>query len=246
MSGRAVSWDTVTIDATDASFETDVMHRSAQVPVVVDLWAPWCGPCKTLGPILERVVDETGGQVALVKINVDENPQASAAFRVQGIPAVYALRDGKVVDGFVGAQGEAEVRAFVDGLLPSAAEVEVERLLVAGDEASLRLALELDPDNEAVIVALAGLLVDADQPDDALALLERIPETPATRHVAARARAGAVAEDGDDVAPRLDALLDQVKGDDEARQQFVDLLELLGPDDPRTADYRKKLTARLF
>jgi len=246
VSGRAVSWDTVTIDATDASFETDVMHRSAQVPVVVDLWAPWCGPCKTLGPILERVVDETGGQVALVKINVDENPQASAAFRVQGIPAVYALLDGKVVDGFVGAQGEAEVRAFVDGLLPSAAEVEVERLLVAGDEASLRLALELDPDNEAVIVALAGLLVDADQPDDALALLERIPETPATRHVAARARAGAVAEDGDDVAPRLDALLDQVKGDDEARQQFVDLLELLGPDDPRTADYRKKLTARLF
>ncbi len=233
-------------DATDASFETDVMARSAQVPVVVDLWAPWCGPCRTLGPILEQVIGETDGQVALVKINVDENPQASAAFRVQGIPAVYALRDGKVVDGFVGAQGEPQVRAFVDGLVPSAADLELAQLLAAGDEDSLRRALELDPDNEAVIVALADVLIDADGADEALALLDRIPETAATRHVAARARAGAVADEPDDVAPRLDALLDRVKGDDEARQQFVDLLELLGPDDPRTADYRRKLTARLY
>ncbi len=234
------------IDASDASFETDVMARSAQVPVVVDLWAPWCGPCKTLGPILERVVEETQGQVALVKINVDENPQASAAFRVQGIPAVYVLRDGKVIDGFVGAQGEPQVREFIDRLLPSDAEVELAQLLAAGDEDSLRRALELDPGNEAAIVALGDLLVDAGRTEEALALLERIPETAATRHVAARARAGAVADDVDDVGPRLDALLDQVKGDDDARQQFVDLLELLGPDDPRTADYRRKLTARLF
>jgi putative thioredoxin len=236
----------VTIDATDASFETDVMIRSGQVPVVVDLWAPWCGPCKTLGPIIERVIDDTDGQVALVKINVDENPQASAAFRVQGIPAVYALRDGKVVDGFVGAQGEAEVRAFVEGLLPSQTEVELAGLLQAGDEDSLRRALELDPDNESVIVALGEVLVDDDRADEALSLLERIPESAATRRVAARARAGDVAGDIDDVVPRLDALLDVVKDDDEARQQFVDLLELLGADDPRTAEYRRKLTARLF
>jgi putative thioredoxin len=236
----------VTIDTTDDSFEADVMLRSQEVPVVVDLWAPWCGPCKTLGPIIERVIDETDGQVELVKINVDENPQASAAFRVQGIPAVYALRDGKVVDGFVGAQGENEVRGFVAGLLPSASEVEVAALVAAGDEASLRQALEIDPASEPAIVALGELLVDAGQGDEALALIERIPETPATRLVAARARAGAVVAETDDVAPRLDALLDQVRGDDEARQQFVDLLELLGPDDPRTSDYRRKLTARLY
>ena len=236
----------MTIDATDASFETDVMIRSGQVPVVVDLWAPWCGPCKTLGPIIERVIDDTDGQVALVKINVDENPQASAAFRVQGIPAVYALRDGKVVDGFVGAQGEAEVRAFVERLLPSQTEVEVAGLLEAGDEASLRRALELDPDNESVIVALGDLLVDDARAEDALALLERIPETPATSPARARAATRRVAGDIDDVVPRLDALLDVVKDDDEARQQFVDLLELLGADDPRTAEYRRKLTARLF
>ncbi len=234
------------IDASDASFEADVMTRSAQVPVVVDLWAPWCGPCKTLGPILEQVIQETEGQVALVKINVDENPQASAAFRVQGIPAVYALRDGKVVDGFVGAQGEPQVREFISRLLPSEAEVELAALLAAGDEGSLRKVLELDPGNEAAIVALGDHLVDDGRTEEALGLLDRIPETAATRHVAARARAGTVADGADDVASRLDALLDQVKSDDEARQQFVDLLELLGPEDPRTADYRRKLTARLF
>ena len=246
MPGSAPYPGQVTTDTTDASFQTDVIDRSSQVPVVVDLWAPWCGPCRTLGPIIEQVVDDTAGQVELVKVNVDENPQVSAAFRVQGIPAVYALKDGAVVDGFIGAQGEGEVRAFVDRLLPSATERELAQLVEAGDEASLRQALELDPAHEPAIVALGDLLVDAGQADEALALLERIPETPDTRRVAARARSGDEAGDLDDVAGRLDALLDQVKGDDEARQHFVDLLELLGPDDPRTADYRRKLTARLY
>src|SRR5262249_29424057 len=140
----AVACALMSIDVTDATFENDVLARSDKVPVVVDLWAPWCGPCKTLGPILEKVVDETGGKVELVKINVDDNPQASAAFRVQSIPAVYALRDHEIVDGFIGARGEAEVRAFVDGLLPSATETEIDALIAAGDEASLRKALELD------------------------------------------------------------------------------------------------------
>src|SRR5436190_11938446 len=101
-------------DVTDATFEQDVLERSKQVPVVVDLWAPWCGPCRTLGPIIEKVVDATDGKVALVKINVDDNPGASQAFQVQGIPAVYALRDGKVVDGFIGAQPEPMVQKFID------------------------------------------------------------------------------------------------------------------------------------
>ena len=117
-------------------------------PVVVDLWAPWCGPCRTLGPILEKSSTATGGTVVLAKVNVDENPQASAAFRVQSIPAVYALQGRQVVDGFVGAQGERAVRQFVDGLLPTEEETEIDSLLAAGDEASLRAALELDPGNE--------------------------------------------------------------------------------------------------
>lgn len=235
----------VAIDVTDATFETEVLARSEQAPVVVDLWAPWCGPCQTLGPIIERVVDATGGDVVLVKVNVDENPQTSQAFRVQSIPAVYAVKDRKVVDGFVGAQGEAEVAEFVARLRPSEEESEVQRLIGAGDEASLRQALVLDPDNEDAIVALAEVLVGADQGDEALELLARIPETPTTRRVAALARSGADLNEGD-VEATLEALLERVKDDDAARQEYVDLLELLGPGDPRTARYRKALTARLF
>jgi len=241
-------------DVTDASFQTDVLDRSSTHPVVVDLWAPWCGPCRTLGPILEQVIDETGGQVELVKVNVDENPQVSAAFRVQGIPAVYAVADGKVVDGFVGAQPEAQVREFVDRLLPSEAEQQLEALLAAGDEASLRQILDQKPDHHDAIVALAELLADRrdnGDSDEALALLGRIPETPETRRVAALVRTGAgasagAAGSGDEIAAKLDALLDQVKADDAARQEYVDLLEVLGADDPRTADYRRRLTSRLF
>jgi putative thioredoxin len=149
----------MSIDVTDATFGTEVMERSAQVPVVVDLWAEWCGPCKTLGPILERVIGETDGKVVLAKVDVDSNPQVAQAFQVQGIPAVYALRDGKVVDGFVGAQPEAAVREFVGRLTPSAEESLVDSLVAAGDEASLRQALELEPGNDTVVVALAELLV---------------------------------------------------------------------------------------
>jgi putative thioredoxin len=232
------------IDVTDATFESLVLERSRTVPVVVDLWAPWCGPCKTLGPIIEDVIAATEGAVELAKVNVDENPGVSQAFRVQSIPAVYAIKDRKPVGGFVGAKGRADVEAFVAGLLPSAEEDEVSRLVAAGDEPSLRKALDLDPDHEPAIVKLAELLVGEGQPENALELLGRIPETNETRRVAALARTGEAP--GDDVEGRLNGLLDRVKEDDAARQEFVDLLELLGPDDPRTAAYRRQLTARLF
>ena len=232
------------IDVTDATFQTEVIERSATTAVVLDLWAPWCGPCKTLGPILEKVVDETGGKAVLVKVDIDENPGIAQAFRVQSIPMVVGFKDGQPADAFMGAQGEQEVREFVQRLLPTQEENALVSLIEAGDEASLRSALEIDPSNEDAIVALADLLVEAGQPDEALALLARIPESERTRIVAAKARIG-VAPD-DDYDATLAGLLDQVKTDDEARQQFVDILELMGPHDPRTAAYRKQLTAHLF
>jgi putative thioredoxin len=232
------------IDVTDATFQTEVIDKSRDVPVVVDLWAPWCGPCKTLGPIIEKVIDETGGKVVLAKVNVDENPALSQAFKVQSIPAVYAMKDGAVVDGFMGSYPEHAVKEFVDALLPSQEEVAVAELLAAGDEGSLRIALSMEPANEDVIVALAELRIVAGDREEALALLGRIPESERTRPVAALARIGETPDD--DYDDQLTALLDQVRDDDDARQRYVDLLELMGPTDPRTADYRRKLTSRLF
>ena len=241
---RLDSLTRMAIDVTDATFQTEVVDRSHQAVVLVDLWAPWCGPCRQLGPILEKVCDETNGEVVLVKVNVDENPGIAQAFRVQSIPAVYAVRDGGVVDGFIGAQGEPAVREFVAALRPSEAEQAKEALLDAGDESSLRAVLEAEPDNVAAIEKLAALLIERHETDEALALLARVPETPETRRLAAIARSGE--QLGPDLEAKLDALLDQVKGNDEARQEFVDILEMMGPDDPRTATYRRKLTSRLY
>src|SRR5687767_9477246 len=133
------------VDVTDDSFEADVLVRSESVPVVVDLWAPWCGPCKTLGPILEKVVGENGGRGELAKINGDENPRSGATFRVQSIPAVFALRDRKIVDQFIGALPEPAVREFVERLAPSASPAD--RLVEVGTEDALRAALDLQPDH---------------------------------------------------------------------------------------------------
>jgi putative thioredoxin len=236
------------MDVTDTTFETAVIERSATVPVVVDLWAEWCGPCKTLGPILEKVIAETDGEVELAKVDVDANPQVAGAFRVQSIPAVYALKDRQVVDHFIGALPEAKVREFVSRLAPAASEAD--QLVALGDEASLRQALELEPAHPTGVVRLAELLVGRGDQEEALALLARIPESAEGRRVAAMARLGAEAAlaNGNDegLEQRLDALLLRVKGDDEARQEFLDLLETMGPEDARTAQYRKALTTRLF
>jgi putative thioredoxin len=237
------------MDVTDQTFQDQVLTRSSTVPVVVDLWAPWCGPCKTLGPSLEKAVAATGGAVELAKVNVDENPRVAQAFQVQSIPAVFAIHDGQVVDHFIGALPEAQVEAFVGRLAPAPSEAD--QLVALGDQASLRQALELEPDHAGAIEGLARLLIAGGEPAEALAILGRIPETDITRALAADARlleAGVnVSNAGsDEITGKLDALLDQVRDDDGARQEFVDLLEAMGPGDPRTGEYRRALAARLF
>jgi putative thioredoxin len=232
------------IDVTDATFEAEVMTRSQSTPVVIDLWAEWCGPCRTLGPILEQVIGATDGAVVLAKVDVDKNPAIAQAFRAQSIPAVFAMSKGQIVDGFIGAQPAHMVQEFVDRLVPSESENLIAALVATGDETSLRQALELDPGHEPAIVALAEMLVDRGTPEEALALLARIPETDQTRRIAAAARLGAVPTDDHDST--LTALLGQVKTDEDARQRFLDILDLMGPEDPRTSTYRRRLTAHLF
>ena len=234
-------------DVSDATFQAQVVERSKTVPVVVDLWAPWCGPCRTLGPILDKVVGATGGRVELAKVDIDTNPAVAQAFGVQTIPAVFALRGGKVVDQFIGAQPESAVTQFVSKLLPTVEESEVDRLLAKGDESSLLAALELESDHPGAVVALAELYAGEGRAEEALTLLERLPPSSETRRVAALARVGpGVAAGEQSVEARLDGLLARVADDEAARQEFLDLLEILGPDDPRTPAYRRALTSRIY
>ena len=234
------------IDVTDQDFEAQVIEKSHELLVIVDLWAPWCEPCKTLGPLLEKVINAHGGKVLGVKINVDDNPGVSQAFQVQSIPMVVAFKDGQAVDGFMGAQGEPMLEDFVNRLLPTQEQNEIDSLIEAGDELSLRAALEIQSDHPEAVLALAELLVADARVDEGLALLERIPESPESRRIAATARTSDSSGESAEVEAELEALLGQVKTDEDARQRFVDLLEVMGAENPQTLEWRKKLSTALF
>ena len=169
------------VDATEANFESEVIEASRSVLVLVDFWAPWCGPCKALGPILEKLAVEYAGRFKLVKVNSDVSQSLAQGFGIRSIPDVYAFRDGKAVSHFLGAQPESQIRAFIDKLLPSQADLERTRaadLRAQGDpsgaEAALRKAIELAPREDRARIELAELLLAEKRGDEAVVVLDEV------------------------------------------------------------------------
>lgn len=169
-------------EVTDGNFAVEVQERSKTLPVVVDFWAPWCGPCRVLGPIIEKVAEEHHGKVVLAKLNTDENPKVSALFRIQGIPAVKAFKDGKVIAEFTGAYPEPQVRAFFEkviGAPPIRVTQDADDHLRAGNveaaETAYRSILQRQPSNPDALVGLASILIGRGEVADAEDLLERAP-----------------------------------------------------------------------
>jgi putative thioredoxin len=204
------------VDVTDATFEREVLERSKTVPVVVDFWAPWCGPCRTLGPILERQAQQQGGAFVLAKINVDENPEIASAAGARSIPLVIAFRDGQARSQFVGAQPESEVKRFLAAILPTEADRLVKEggeLLVAGHanaaEERFRAALAEDARHPTALIGLARVLGERGAAEEALALLERVVAAPAieqeAERLAAELRTNAAAPAGGDELAALEA-----------------------------------------
>jgi putative thioredoxin len=247
-------------DVEQADFEQNVIERSHEVPVVVDFWAEWCGPCRRLGPALEKAASDREGKVDLAKVDVDRNQGLAQAFQVQGIPAVKAFRDGKMVSEFTGAIPPPQIERFFDELVPSEAEQQADAALESGEEADLRAALDADPRNANVARALGRLLLARGDAEDAIAVLEPHEHDFTAAGLAARARlsrnGGGLGEafeawDRDDRAAALESLQHAfaAAGEDERediRKVMVAIFTELGPGDPLAREHRRRLSAAMY
>jgi putative thioredoxin len=244
--------DAVIHDVDETQFEERVLERSHVLPVVVDFWAAWCAPCRQLTPALERAASARAGKVELAKVDVDANQRLAALFRIQGIPAVKAFRDGRVAAEFTGALPPSEVERFFDSLVPS----EADELALSGDEASLRRAIELDPTHAAARRELGRVLLRRGETAEALEHLEGATDDFVADGLAARARLG----DDEELAPafaawdagdpaealeRLEAALLDPERRDLIRRVMVAIFTELGPDDPLAREHRRRLSAAL-
>jgi putative thioredoxin len=244
------------IDVTEQDFQQQVIEQSKTVPVVVDFWAEWCGPCRALGPVLEQAAAEREGQVVLAKLDTDANARLAQQYGIQGIPAVKAFKDGKVVDEFVGVQQPAQVARFFDGLVPSEADALVE----AGDEESLRRAIELEPARADARVRLAGRLHRRGESDEALEHLANAEGDFSADGLAARIRLerdgapGAgdafAALDAGDPQRAVDLLIEALSSGeahkDDLRRVIVGILDAFGVEDPFARDARRRLASALY
>jgi putative thioredoxin len=213
-------------DVSDATFQVDVLERSKSVPVVVDFWAPWCGPCRVIGPIVEGLAEEYEGKVELVKLNTDENPRVATQLRISSIPHVMAFKDGKLAKQFVGAVPEPQARAFFEALVPSAAEIEAQRgeeAVAAGDldgaVAHFEAALASEPEHERAVTGLASVLVERGEVERAVEVIAPVAaysRNAEVKRVAARVRLASAAATVDRAA--LEAVL--ATNEDDARAHY--------------------------
>ncbi len=244
-------------DVGEADFEQRVVERSREVPVVVDFWAEWCGPCRALSPALEKAAAEREGNVDLAKVDVDQNQMLAQSFGIRGIPAVKAFRDGRVVDEFTGAIPPPQVERFFDSLVPS----EADELARSDDEESLRRALEVDPGHAGAASRLAKILLSRGEVDEALRLVEPLQDKDflaaglAARAQLARDGGGPVAAfeawDDGDYARALEELQDALAaadGDerDLIRRVMIAIFTELGPEHELAREHRRRLSAALY